>query len=81
MAAPRGKRHGGREAKYDPACGQDYKPGNRFKPDNAMKLIRMAEMADLSVSELLNELVAREPVDADGRPLWADGSPQMQLTA
>ena len=70
MAAPRGKPHQGNPPKYDPGSGKEYKPGARFRCDTAVKLVRAAHAANLSVSELLNELVLRMEVDEAGRPLW-----------
>jgi hypothetical protein len=71
MPAPRGRPQRGHEAFYDPTSGLPYRPGPTFRGHDAAKLVAMAKGARITVSELLNELVRREPVDQDGRPLWA----------
>lgn len=63
---------GGRSVlSYDPASGAKYTPNPRFGPDAATKLITAAQASNINVNALLNILVDKMEVDADGRPLWA----------
>ena len=64
---------GGRSVlSYDPASGAKYTPNPRFGPNAATKLITAAQASNINVNALLNILVDKMEVDADGRPLWAN---------
>jgi hypothetical protein len=54
--------------------------GFRLEFSEYLKAHTAAEAAGLSLSGYLAELVRRDEVDQDGRPLWADPAPE-QLTA
>ncbi|MBN1172909.1 MAG: hypothetical protein JXA67_12105 [Micromonosporaceae bacterium] len=66
----------GRAPEYDPTSGRSWRPGGTFAPDNAHKLFRAMEALGVSASGVLNELVRRMEIDANGRPLWAEDMPQ-----
>ncbi|MBE9500730.1 hypothetical protein IHE61_30995 [Streptomyces sp. GKU 257-1] len=70
-ARRRGMRRGTRYTvpNYDPATGDSYRPGTSFAPETAVKLIRMCEMTDMSVSGFLNALVDKVTVDENGTPV------------
>lgn len=76
-----GTRFRGNTASYDPESGKPYITGAKFDdPDEAMKLIRAAEAAGISVAEVLRRAIRFMPVDADGRPVWPEtGPPTEQL--
>lgn len=57
---------------YDPSTNTKYTPNPRFSPEVAVKLIKAAQTSDINVTALLSILVEKMPVDADGRPEWAD---------
>ncbi|WP_130513738.1 hypothetical protein [Krasilnikovia cinnamomea] len=66
-----GTRFQGNTAAYDPTSGRPYTAGTKIdNPDEAMKLIRAAEVAGLSVAEVIRRAIRYMPVDEDGRPLW-----------
>jgi len=54
---------------YDPASGASYRPGTSFAPETAVKLIKMCEMTNMSVSGFLNALVDNVEVDETGTPV------------
>lgn len=77
-----GTRLRGRDASFDPTSGKPYITGARFdNPDEAMKLIRAAEKAEVSVAEILRQAIRYMPVDDEGRPVWptADQAHNEQL--
>lgn len=57
---------------FDPSTHAKYTPNPRFSPEVAVKLIKAAQASDINVTALLSILVEKMPVDADGRPEWAD---------
>lgn len=66
-----GTRFRGNTATYDPTSGKPYMTGAKFdNPDEAMKLIRAAEAASISVAEVLRRAIRYMPVDENGCPLW-----------
>lgn len=58
-----------RAIQYDPSTGRDYYSNVRFSPDDATKLIGMAEASRLNVRDLLVRLVRGAEVDSSGRSL------------
>ncbi|MEJ8662174.1 hypothetical protein [Streptomyces sp. MS1.AVA.4] len=75
MTTRRGPQRGaprqGRRISYDPASGQAWRTGVVLLPDEAAKVIKAAELSNISVAGLLGELIQRMEIDAAGRPLWA----------
>ena len=65
-----GTRPRGNTATYDPASGQHYATSTRFEPDDAVKLIKAAEVLGVSVAEIMRRAVHHMAVDETGRPTW-----------
>jgi hypothetical protein len=74
-----GQRQRGREAQYDPASGRNYRTGIQLPPDLAVKAIRAAELAGLSLAGYMAVLVKRDTVDDRGMPTWAREEAQYAL--
>lgn len=55
--------------RYDPESGAPWRSGVVFQCPEAVKVIRAAQEAHISVNGLLVELIRRMPVDGEGRPL------------
>ncbi len=75
----RGKPQPHKRASYDPSTGKAWRTGLSLKPETAVKAIKAAELAEMSVAGLLEELIRRLPVDAEGRPTWAPPPAQTEL--
>lgn len=56
-----------RAVQYDPSSGRDYYSNIRFNPDDAAKLIGMAQASRLNVRDTLVYLVRAAEVDQTGR--------------
>lgn len=56
-----------RAVQYNPESGRDYFSNVRFQPDDAAKLISMAEASRLTVRDTLVMLVRAAPIDSHGR--------------
>ncbi|GAA1334434.1 hypothetical protein GCM10009592_30150 [Brachybacterium rhamnosum] len=56
-----------RPLQYDPSSGRDYQAGIRFEPEEASKLISMAQASRLSVRDTVVYLVRAAELDAAGR--------------
>lgn len=56
-----------RAIQYDPSTGRDYYSNIRFEPDDAVKLIGMAQASRLNVRDTLVYLVRAADVDGTGR--------------
>lgn len=54
---PIGQRHSGKEPKFDPTQGRNYRTGVTMTPDEAVRLIDMAERAGMSLSGMINILI------------------------
>ncbi|WP_412741263.1 ribbon-helix-helix domain-containing protein [Krasilnikovia sp. MM14-A1259] len=66
-----GTRYGGYTPTYDPTSGKPYFTGAKFdNPDEAMKLLRAAEAAGISVAEVIRRAIRFLPIDDQGCPLW-----------
>lgn len=70
LGGVRGMPQRGREARYDPSCGKPYTPNTPFRAEAGVRLVRIANDNDISVSELLTQLVLRVEVDERGRLPW-----------
>ncbi|MFP8908209.1 hypothetical protein [Streptomyces atacamensis] len=58
-----------RAPSYDPSCGEPYRPGSNFEPQNAVKLLAICERLDISVAGFLNTVVELIEVDPEtGKP-------------
>lgn len=79
--APRGKPQRGNYPSYVVGSGLNYRPGVNLPPAEADKLVTAALAMDCSVSGLLQQLVARMPVDATGAPTWYETPTQQALIA
>jgi len=79
--APRGKPQRGNYPSYVVGSGVNYRPGVNLPPAEADKLVTAALAMDCSVSGLLQQLVARMPVDAQGAPTWYEAPAQQSLIA
>ncbi len=72
-----GTRYPGQTAHYDPESGRNYRIAVTLKPDQAVKVIRMAERAGLSVSGFLNSLVQNMEIDPEtGLPPYLEVADQ-----
>ncbi|MDG4756137.1 MULTISPECIES: hypothetical protein [Micromonospora] len=75
MPQRRGARLGapqrGNPPQYDAASGGTWRPNPTLEPANAVKLDRAMKAMGTSASAVINELLARMPVDDDGLPVWA----------
>ncbi|MGK4586056.1 hypothetical protein [Kitasatospora sp. HPMI-4] len=71
LGYPMGKPQAHKMPTYDPSSGKPWRSGFALRPHAAVKAIKAARLAGLSVSGLLVELIERMPVDAEGRPTWA----------
>ena len=60
-----GKRYNGKVAQYDPSTGRTYRTAVTLEPDDAVRLLTMAERAGVSVSGFLNALVKNVAVDPE----------------
>ncbi|WP_299306166.1 hypothetical protein [uncultured Brachybacterium sp.] len=56
-----------RAIQYDPSSGRDYFSNIRFQPDDAQKLIGMAQASRLNVRDTLVYLVRAAEIDPSGR--------------
>lgn len=56
-----------RAIQYDPSSGRDYFSNIRFQPDDAQKLISMAQASRLNVRDTLVYLVRAAEIDQSGR--------------
>lgn len=52
-----GTRHRGKEPQFDPTRGKNYRTGLTLTPDDAVRIIDMAERAGVSVSGMINLLI------------------------
>lgn len=52
-----GTRYAGKEPRYDPTSGRNYRTAATIAPDEAVRLIDMAERAGMSVSGMVNVLI------------------------
>lgn len=68
-----GVRHRGKNASYDPASGKRYRTGVTLDPSDAVRIIQVAERANMSVSGLIANLVSHIELDPEtGLPPWID---------
>lgn len=52
-----GTRYAGKEPRYDPTSGRNYRTAATLEPDDAVRLIDMAQRAGMSVSGMVNILI------------------------
>ncbi|SCL12964.1 hypothetical protein GA0070616_0081 [Micromonospora nigra] len=75
MPQRRGARLGapqkGNPPQYDASSGGTWRPNPTIEPANAAKLNQAMKAMGTSASAVINELLARMPVDEDGLPVWA----------
>jgi hypothetical protein len=78
--APHGRRQSGSGPRAEQTPDRtSYYSGVRLKPGAYHKAHQAAEALNLSLSGYLAELVERDQVDDDGRPLWAERPDQPAL--
>ena len=72
-----GTRYKTNVATYDPSTGRTYRAGVTLEPDDAVRLLTMAERAGLSVSGLFNALLKNAEVDPEtGLPPFLEPAPE-----
>lgn len=70
-----GVRHRGKDATFDPASGKRWRTGVTLEPSDAVRIIQIAQRANMSVSGLIASIVSHVELDPEtGLPPWLDAS-------
>ncbi len=70
-----GTRHANKAPRYDPESGRSYRTAVTLQPEDAVRLITLADRAGLSVSGLLNALVKNVEINPEtGLPPFLEPS-------
>lgn len=77
--APRGRPQRGNEPRVDPASRKKVGVNYPLDPEDYVKARTASAAAGISMREYFRQLIRRDVVDENGRPLWADDMDQ-QLT-